>query len=597
LLSFIQSGKCTQRSKTVLKDFKTPCPDEIGCKCPKGAEKEEVEEDYSCYEKINEFCWEMKSGFNEATRVLTGECVETKARNTAKQCEKLGYYVSPEECRKKLPKDGGQTYCFELNKTSGCKGISKFDICFEENGSIKQGFYATSGQCSDELEKKSLEKGQKCTDENCYCTESSYGNIIKNGECCGPSWGYDIYDKNIHECTPTNGYARDKIYCSINDCQTDRVRVILKKVCGSIGANEDCDSNEYVNVANNGTVCVSHNGSCKWVEDEKFLRHRNDYFLSCKIDDCGTPSGVGIPGQNSKLVSSVQAEENEVKGMDILYFPEEGVYKVETVNGGTLSVLGGKENKYLLYYDRNGQEGYQSPEDPQNPKEDDDLLVSQAAVVVKTEKILNTNQVNVRKGINIISFDFLPMLGDKRGMNFSDFLKIANSKGDTISRISGFSGGSWQGGAIYDFNTKEVNGLSSELLTFGKGYVLLAIKDGTISIPGYKIESAVPIAFSSGWNLVGVHGYSTAYTAKTFIESINTIEGLKANNVTWWPTSRGMYQGYQLQNGQEYGQDFPISPINGYFVRIAEFTPKEDTCKSLIWNPSGEMNGECGSNN
>ncbi len=74
--------------------------------------------------------------------------------------------------------------------------------------------------------------------------------------------------------------------------------------------------------------------------------------------------------------------------------------------------------------------------------------------------------------------------------------------------------------------------------------------------PGYNIESPVPIAFSSGWNLVGVHGQNEAYTAKTFIESINTIEGLKANNVSWWPTSRGMYQGYQLQNGQEYGKTF-----------------------------------------
>ena len=76
------------------------------------------------------------------------------------------------------------------------------------------------------------------------------------------------------------------------------------------------------------------------------------------------------------------------------------------------------------------------------------------------------------------------------------------------------------------------------------------------------------------------------------INSVNSIEGLKANNVTYWPTSKGMYQGFQLSEGQEYGQDFPISKDLGYFVRINEI--KED-CRSIWWNPDGEGNGKCNS--
>ena len=74
------------------------------------------------------------------------------------------------------------------------------------------------------------------------------------------------------------------------------------------------------------------------------------------------------------------------------------------------------------------------------------------------------------------------------------------------------------------------------------------------------------------------------------INSVNSIEGLKANNVTYWPTSKGMYQGFQLSEGQEYGQDFPISKDLGYFVRINEI--RED-CRSIWWNPDGEGNGKC----
>ena len=54
-----------------------------------------------------------------------------------------------------------------------------------------------------------------------------------------------------------------------------------------------------------------------------------------------------------------------------------------------------------------------------------------------------------------------------------------------------------------------------------------------------------------------------------------------------------MYQGYQLINGQSYGQDYPISPLNGYFVRISEFNPKDPSCKTLWWNPGGNYNGQC----
>ena len=139
-------------------------------------------------------------------------------------------------------------------------------------------------------------------------------------------------------------------------------------------------------------------------------------------------------------------------------------------------------------------------------------------------------------------------------------------------------------------------GQLKELLSLaqGRGYLVMAEKDTTISVPGYKVKESIPIALSSGWNLVGIHGHSRRYTAKSLINSINSIEGLKANNVTFWPTNRGMYQGYQQSEGQAYGQDFPIVKDLGYFIRISEFNPKQSGCKSILWNPGGQKNGECG---
>ncbi len=286
-------------------------------------------------------------------------------------------------------------------------------------------------------------------------------------------------------------------------------------------------------------------------------------------------------------------EENEQKFL----YSDSGLYEVSFIGGEKNFVLKDGDTTFFYYLERNGIIGYQAPENPFEPKENEDLAVTESSVIISAERRSTLQTVNLKKGINIISFNYVPTLGEEGGKLTSDsFLKIANKDGENVSRISFFMAGQWNGGTVFDFERKETKGVPFELVV-GRGYVVVANQDCNIQVPSYELKSSVPLALSSGWNLVGVNGYSTAYTAKTFIESINTIEGLKANNVSWWPTSRGMYQGYQLQNGQEYGQDFPISPLNGYFVRIGEFTPKESTCKSLIWNPSGEKNGECGSSN
>jgi len=173
----------------------------------------------------------------------------------------------------------------------------------------------------------------------------------------------------------------------------------------------------------------------------------------------------------------------------------------------------------------------------------------------------------------------------------SDLITKAANNGVNIEYISIFSGGRWYSG--YSCSSGTCTGTNFSIVP-GKGYVVKSSNSGTITIPGYNLTSSVPVAFSSGWNLVGVHGYTTAYTARTLIDSINTVEGLTANNVSWWPTSKGKYEGLQFENNTEYGLDFSISPTNGYFVRISNYAPKDTACKSLLWNAGGSANGACG---
>ncbi len=552
-------------------------------------------------------CWSVIS-INTSTGIgSTAECriAENITRDYKSACPQ-GYYPTLTKCIDEgLPKNTGvKCYYHAFPTDSSCTGSTKIADCYEGN-KLKENARLTSSKCLDEIIKgtntRKMTEG-RCTESKCLC-EDSNGSLqtISHNQCCGQKYTYRLtYDDG----TPLKGECRTDnqgIFCTKAECEVQRGQVLAVKLCeiGETIGEEFCGI-ENMMLTNTGQVCVLKSG-----ESQKKLKplHKiynnnviNADYTFYPVEDCGGEP-LGTSHDSNKFVKNSFAAEPSTSTSGIYFFPESGIYEVVTSDGKRALVQGGEGYDYFLYYDRDGEEGYQSPEDPQKPKEDEDLIVSGASTKITTSKILDTHEIVVKEGINIISFNFLPALDVDEPMTMGDLLRLVNKTSPIISRISSFSSGAWDGGAVYDNETGTAKGLANQVLTFGKGYILVASRTGTLKIPGKSIESAVPLALSSGWNLVGVHGYSEAYTAKTFIESINTIEGLKANNVSWWPTSRGMYQGYQLQNGQEYGQDFPISPINGYFVRIAEFTPKEDTCKSLIWNPSGEMNGECGSNN
>ena len=243
----------------------------------------------------------------------------------------------------------------------------------------------------------------------------------------------------------------------------------------------------------------------------------------------------------------------------------------------------------MLYVEGNGVEGYQVPEDWKNPKENEDKIISSKSVNIEVSKNSSINDFDLKEGINIIFFDFIPLASGGEKMTAKDLVeKYPNA----IKYIAEYSNGKW-GNIVGLSNNNESLGNNFEIIP-GKGYLIYMSYDFKISISGLLVKSPIPVAFSQGWNLVGIHGYSKKYTARTLIDSINSIEGLKANNVSWWPTSKSKYEGLQVEDNQEYGLDFPISSTNGYFVRINEFKPESSDCKSIIWHDGGELNGSCG---
>jgi hypothetical protein len=285
------------------------------------------------------------------------------------------------------------------------------------------------------------------------------------------------------------------------------------------------------------------------------------------------------------ISTPVSAQTNDEVFLSIT---KEGYYEVVTSNNEKTIQYYDPDNKYIYFNDTNADGSFDVA--------DGDYLISSSVAGLNITQVSNSYDLELKKGLNLISFDFYPALDVGESYTAQQFMEESNTNDEVISQITYFSNGSWNGGVMSKSTEAATTAGTDFPLLPGFGYAIVATRDSTVQMPGFDINTNVPVAFISGWNLIGVNGYNTAFTARTLINSVNSITGLTADNVTWWPTSKGMYEGLQVSEGTEYGFDYPISSSNGYFVRISDFEPEDSTCKSLIWHPDGELNGQCGNN-
>lgn len=290
-----------------------------------------------------------------------------------------------------------------------------------------------------------------------------------------------------------------------------------------------------------------------------------------------------------KLQSNVYAAELTEGSDFLIYSSEDGIIDISSNGVKVASDIESSANEVvMLYIESNGVEGYQIPKDWKNPGKNDDKIISTKSVEIKIDKKSAPAEFNLKKGINIISFDKV-LVGE--GMKTLTAHGLLSKYPEDIQFVASYSNGRWSN--IASSNEGSFSGADFDLSP-GKGYLILARYDRVITLPSYALRSSVPIYFSSGWNLVGMHGYSKAFTARTLLDSINALDSISADNVSWWPTAKGRYEGLQVVDGKEYGLDFPISPSNGYFIRITDFKPEAEECKSVIWQPDGSSHGLCG---
>lgn len=305
--------------------------------------------------------------------------------------------------------------------------------------------------------------------------------------------------------------------------------------------------------------------------------------------ECSETSTLNLDNILQEIASfsapKVSAQETEELFLSVT---KDGYYEVIRPDSENVVQYYNADYKYIYYKDINN--------DGKFDVANGDYLVSSSVLELSVNQVSNAYDIVLKEGLNLVSFDFYPALNVGESYTAEQLLEEANSQFEVISQITYFSNGSWKGGIMSKSTESGTPAGSDFPLLPGFGYAIVATRNSRIPIPGFDINTNVPVSFIPGWNLIGVSGYTKAFTARTLIDSVNRISGLTADNITWWPVSKGMFEGLQVSEGTEYGFDYPITTSNGYFVRISSFQPEDSTCKSLIWHPDGELDGQCGNN-
>jgi len=437
---------------------------------------------------------------------------------------------------------------YQISKGETCKSESEIQKLYSSQGLNAGTIYMTNDETSPYC----------LREEGCSCVYHNGSYSVSRGEKCFENSSVSsLHDGKRSALENSNAVCSDPDGCVYT--------------VGSEGGNKTVEN-------------VDFGKSYEEVEGERLLKKISGFMnFATKVE--------AYDSENNNVLGTTSSDSNSLGTGYITYLPEYGFFDLEIeglVEGQ--KVEGGEGNLRMFYVEMNGKSGLQLPADPDNPQVGEDIVLRTNALNITYKKSAEVMTLNVKKGVNLISFSYLPQIKTDEYTKASDVILWLRSKGVKAENLSYFSAGRWRGIGYVD---GEVTGEDFSI-TPGRGYLLYSLDDGQVSIPGYQLTSSVPISLSIGWNLVGIHGYSKVYTARSLLNSINKVEGLTANNISWWPTSKGKYEGLQLTDGKEYGFDFPISPNNGYFIRINKFEPKDTSCGSILWHEGGTHNGVCG---
>jgi len=302
-----------------------------------------------------------------------------------------------------------------------------------------------------------------------------------------------------------------------------------------------------------------------------------DVCKDCSGTDSEWTRGDRSDSQSNldKLISKTHAQgdtDDYIITDDIIVTPgKDGVYDIVIPGKGeALDVRMVEGQEYLFFMDDNGNGIREESEEVV------DVSANPVELAVDPNKTVFT--LDVSAGLSFVSFEYLPS-----EMDSCKIIVDMNEQSDEmITQIARFESGRFE---VTKYRRDIDDAASGDCfpVVSGRGYVLRTYADEELILDGYELTAPAEVAFDvPGWHLVGINGTTSIYTAEGVIDSIDSVDGLDADNVTHWQATASKYEGLQKEADtggtmQVYGFDYPIETGQSYFVRIIS--------GSGIWTP------------
>jgi hypothetical protein len=269
---------------------------------------------------------------------------------------------------------------------------------------------------------------------------------------------------------------------------------------------------------------------------------------------------VGVGGGQGRLplsgfeIKKVHAAESDV---------QPGVY---TVTGGNVDVTTKSidvvsPGVISYYYDLNENGTFDEGETYLTDEEAQDLQVT-------FDKHLDVLTYQVTEGWNSLSFP-ISMTDSSTAFirTAADLITYLEVVGLTATHVAVYRD---QQFVFYSQRIDENNQIQSYGDNFGilpgEAYFVKLYDSGQFSVAGYGVTSSIPVNLGAGWNFVGLFDGQSEYVQALDLLDTMQSDNIPADMLIRWENSR--YEGVVLQNDKEYGYDFNVYPIGGYWVRV-----------------------------
>jgi hypothetical protein len=248
------------------------------------------------------------------------------------------------------------------------------------------------------------------------------------------------------------------------------------------------------------------------------------------------------------LVQSVKAQTD-----DHISFTEGGVYDIEGIDYGEVEIMqqpGIDEYQIAFFEDGNGN----------GIKDYDEPFVDHTQI--KLDKKLDIFEVSLEPGWNLVSFPYI----NEEIKTVKDLMVYINDKKDGYAtQIATYIGGNWR---VYS-QREDYQFANDFPIMPTAAYFIKSYRNTSLRIRGYRSQSKLEIRLNNGWNLIGLGNFEKDYTAKILLDEFE-LQQVRADTLSKW--DRGLYANYVRQQGIDYGNDFRIFPVSGYFVKVGDRT-------------------------